>query len=110
MLEFSYNVNDTLKGIPMDAVLAFAKNLLNLHSFQNWNISVEESDLFAGKTVYSRTTIVLNSRLATLAEEKWKDIVIHEIAHVRAGQFCEAHGERWKSIACAMGGTGSIKV
>lgn len=94
----------------MDEITAYARKLLDLHGFQNWSVQVVDSDVFAGKTTYSRAAILLNARLASLPVSRWQDVVIHEVAHVRAGQFCAAHGPRWHTLATTMGGTGSVKV
>lgn len=88
----------------------FAKNLLSRYGYSNWDIVWDSKMPHAGRTSYATNTIFISTLVFTVSEEIQKDIIIHEIAHVRAGQFIEAHGSHWEKLAVAMGGTGKIKV
>lgn len=80
----------------------FCRNLLDHYGFSDWAVAPAQGD-YAGKTRYADKTVELHPAAT-------RDVVIHEVAHVRAGQFTEAHGERWAGLCVAMGGTGRIKV
>lgn len=91
-------------------IVALSRKLLNQYGYSNWEIEFDSSNAFAGKTVYASNTLVFAERLKNMNDNIIKDVVIHEIAHVRAGQFVESHGKYWRSLAVSMGGTGNRRI
>lgn len=91
-------------------IVALARKLLDQNGYTNWTIEFDSSNAFAGKTVYASNTLFFAERLKTMSEEVIKDVVVHEVAHVRAGQFVNSHGKYWRSLAVSMGGTGNRRI
>lgn len=88
----------------------YSKKLLTQYGYTNWVIDFDSSNAFAGKTIFADCVIVFAQKLQNMPEHVIKDVLIHEIAHVRAGQLVESHGKYWKSLAISMGGTGNRRI
>lgn len=91
-------------------IIALSNKLLSQYGYCNWKVEFDSSNAFAGKTIYSSNTLVFAECLKNMNDNIIKDVVIHEIAHVRAGEFVESHGKYWRSLAVSMGGTGNRRI
>lgn len=91
-------------------ILELSYKLLKQYGYTNWTVEFDASNAFADKTVYATNTLVFAECLQSMSEHVVRDVIIHEIAHVRAGQFVESHGKYWRSLAVSMGGTGNRRV
>lgn len=77
------------------------RDLLDWYGYTDWTVEDTRGD-YAGKARYGDKVV----EISPLAGE---DTVIHEVAHVRAGQFADSHGSHWEKLCHQMGGTGNIK-
>lgn len=75
-----------------------------------WTFGFDRATRRAGQCNYTHRKITVSRRLMALySEAEAKDTVIHEVAHALVGPG-EAHGERWRETAIALGGTGEVRV
>lgn len=87
--------------------LTLARELMNQHSLNGWNLSLDRATRRFGCTDYGTMTISLSKALVELNEwETVKKTVIHEIAHALVGSR-HGHDDIWRAKAISLGHSGS---
>jgi predicted SprT family Zn-dependent metalloprotease len=84
------------------------ENLMRKHDVPRaWSFDFDRSRIRFGKCDYRRKRISLSTYLVTLNDEHdVRDTILHEIAHALAPRGA-GHGPAWRSIALAIGCSGS---
>ena len=72
---------------------------LSTYGYSNWSVTLDPDLNGAGKTSFETKTVYLHP------DANW-EVAIHEIAHVRLGQFrTDFHDKEWENLVKNMGGT-----
>lgn len=79
-----------------------AYRCLSSYGYTNWTVTLSPNLECAGKTSFDTKTVHLHP------QANW-EVAIHEIAHVRLGQFrTDFHDKDWENLVRNMGGTPRI--
>lgn len=98
-----------MQQVPLDGYLGtatkqrlriyYAMNLLRVHGYTNWSVRIVPDLPCAGKTDFENKTVLLHP-------EATHEVIIHEVSHVRLGQFREDfHDQPWRDMVISMGAT-----
>lgn len=83
-----------------------SKKLIAEHGLVGWTFRFDNAVRRFGACHYGLRQITLSKKLTELnSEAEVKNVILHEIAHAKAGQRC-GHNWEWKMVAKSIGCTG----
>ncbi|WP_350258162.1 SprT-like domain-containing protein [Scrofimicrobium sp. R131] len=86
-------------------ILTLARELMDQHGLQQWNLTLSRAKTQAGCTYPSRRQITLSRLLLPkFSPDQVRDVILHEIAHALAGPR-QGHGPAWQKLARQLGAT-----
>lgn len=89
-------------------VRSYVLDALHEHGLDDWGFRLGRGRQLFGTADYRKKMISVSKYAIEHSQEQAKDTAMHEVAHAIAGPHAN-HGQRWRSIAQALGSNGQAK-